>query len=269
MMEDEVRALLRRVRVSPHTIRTLLREGISPDEIIERHGRNLCRFDGVELTTPELAERLGLQTNQVQAKLCAGWIPDEEPKYVYLGRVSTLYEIVRATGLGNPRTTLHMVTAIRKRMAAGWTLEESIDPDSVVGEEHRGSLDLRYRGKRITEPKLSKLSGLTEFRVHQLLKRGHTPDQIVGGGFSEQDKGQLYTFFGEALTILEVSELTRVSVSTLRKRLRSGYTLEDAAFPPKNQGVLELRGVSMVKTPVVGPSRGRGYAGGSFLHPLW
>lgn len=114
-----------------------------------------------------------------------------------------------------------------------WALDYGITPAIIIGRLERGA----FNEKAITKPMTVYFSGqrLPVFSDEQLVGDRTIP---------RKPTGRTYVFEGRALTVIQWAEVSGMSVSAIRKRLRKGWSIERTLTTPLDPRGTTRRGVA-------------------------
>ena len=220
------------------TIYERLKRGCSGEEIwstnrLPNKANIYVDYYGRQVTIPELSKLTGISIATLRDRYNKGhqgealWSNDPLPKkrsfkiYIdYHGKQVTFPELSKLTGIS--------IATLRDRYNKGHQ-GEALWSNDPLPKKRSFKIYIDYHGKQVTFPELSTLTGISENNLRQRYYLGYRGEKLWSPErFTNNGKCTICVdYYGDQVTIPELSSITGINDTTLRYRYDKGYRGEE------------------------------------------
>ncbi|ENY87100.1 hypothetical protein HMPREF1094_01991 [[Clostridium] innocuum 2959] len=224
--------------VNCSTIYERLKRGCSGEEIwstnrLPNKANIYVDYYGRQVTIPELSKLTGISIATLRDRYNKGhqgealWSNDPLPKkrsfkiYIdYHGKQVTFAELSTLTGISE--------NTLRYRYDKGYR-GEKLWSTKRLPTKRTAKIYIDYHGKQVTFPELSTLTGISENNLRQRYYLGYRGEKLWSPErFTNNGKCTICVdYYGDQVTIPELSSITGINDTTLRYRYDKGYRGEE------------------------------------------
>jgi uncharacterized protein (DUF433 family) len=144
----------------------------------------------------------------------------------YLGEEKTVSEWGRQFGI--------KADSIYERLNRGWSVEEAITKKPDIARNRRDNVWIKYKGESLILADWSKRTGVSGKTINRRIRDyGWSVEDALTKNPKRNPKGFKYLEFeGKSMTQAEWAKETGIKPSVICKRLKRGWSVEDALTMP-------------------------------------